>query len=52
MADTLIGVQDLMRKEYMGEVMIPLLDWFEGGNVKLWHDNLPVSSILYILRPV
>ena len=32
-----------MRKEYMGEAAIPLSDWFEGGDVKLWDDNLPVS---------
>lgn len=35
--------QDLMRKEYMGEVTIPLVDWFEGEDVKLWHEDLPVS---------
>jgi hypothetical protein len=35
-----------MRKEYMGEVAIPLLEWFDGGNVALWSDNLPVSPLL------
>jgi hypothetical protein len=35
-------VQDLMRKEYMGEVTIPLSQWFPTGEVQLWSDNLPV----------
>ena len=35
--------QDLMRKEYMGEITIQLLDWFDGGDVKLWDDHLPAS---------
>ena len=33
-----------MRKEYMGEVNIPLSEWFDEGEVKLWHDELPVSK--------
>lgn len=32
-----------MRKEYMGEVAIPCLDWFNDGDIKLWNENLPVS---------
>ena len=35
-----------MRKEYMGEIAVPLLDWFEGGDVKLWDEALPVSCLL------
>jgi hypothetical protein len=31
-----------MRKEYMGEMTVPLLDWFEGGDVKLWNEDLTV----------
>ena len=38
--------QDLMRKEYMGEVAIPSLDWFNGADVKLWSEDLPVSRHL------
>jgi hypothetical protein len=33
-----------MRKEYMGEMTVPFLEWFEGGDIKLWSDNLPVSA--------
>jgi len=36
--------QDLMRKEYMGEIAIPCIDWFNGGDVKLWDENLAVSQ--------
>ena len=32
-----------MRKEYMGEFALPTLDWFEGGEVKLWDEKLTVS---------
>jgi phosphatidylserine decarboxylase len=32
-----------MRKEYMGEVAIPSLDWFNGADIKLWSEDLPVS---------
>ena len=32
-----------MRKEYMGEFALPVIDWFEGGDVKLWSDSNPVS---------
>ena len=31
-----------MRKEYMGETSVPLDEWFEHGEAKLWHENLPV----------
>ena len=34
-----------MRKEYMGEIAIPCIDWFNGGDVKLWSDDLPVSLV-------
>lgn len=39
--------QDLMRKEYMGEVTIPLSQWFPTGEVQLWSDNLPVRLQLF-----
>lgn len=35
-----------MRKEYMGEIAVPIFDWFDGGDVKLWDDNLPVSQLI------
>jgi len=35
-------IQDLMRKEYMGEVNIPFSQWFPSGDAQLWTDNLPV----------
>jgi len=43
--------QDLMRKEYMGEVAIPSLDWFNGADVKLWSEDLPASPYLPVSLP-
>ncbi len=42
--------QDLMRKEYMGEITIPIVDWFHGEDVKLWDDQLPVSFAIFARR--
>ncbi|WWD21646.1 phosphatidylserine decarboxylase [Kwoniella shandongensis] len=36
--------KDLMRKEYMGELAIPIEDWFPGGDVKLWSEDLPILT--------
>ncbi|KAK8847556.1 phosphatidylserine decarboxylase [Kwoniella newhampshirensis] len=36
--------KDLMRKEYMGELAIPIEDWFPGGEVLLWSENLPILT--------
>ncbi|KAE8540468.1 phosphatidylserine decarboxylase [Cryptococcus gattii VGV] len=33
--------KDLMRKEYMGEMAIPVDEWFPDGHAHVWHDNLP-----------
>lgn len=32
-----------MRKEYMGEMAIPVDKWFPDGHAHFWHDNLPVG---------
>lgn len=34
----------------MGELAVPLVDWFDGGDVKLWNENLPVSQPVCALR--
>lgn len=36
--------KDLMRKEYMGEFVVNLDQWFCGGPVNLWSDNLPMQA--------
>ncbi|OWZ75979.1 phosphatidylserine decarboxylase [Cryptococcus neoformans Bt85] len=36
--------KDLMRKEYMGEIAIPVDKWFPDGQAHLWHDNLPLLT--------
>ena len=41
-----------MRKEYMGEVTIPLSQWFPSGEVQLWSDNLPVSRNFSAFRRI
>lgn len=41
--------QDLMRKEYMGEVTIPLSEWFPSGQVSLWAESLTVSLLSCVL---
>ncbi|WVQ98224.1 phosphatidylserine decarboxylase [Kwoniella sp. CBS 9459] len=33
--------KDLMRKEYMGELAIPVEKWFPDGTIHLWSDNIP-----------
>ncbi|WVR04751.1 phosphatidylserine decarboxylase [Kwoniella sp. DSM 27419] len=33
--------KDLMRKEYMGELAIPVEQWFPDGAIHLWSDNIP-----------
>lgn len=38
-----------MRKEYMGEVTIPLSDWFPKGEVAMWSNDLPVSRCSTVL---
>jgi hypothetical protein len=32
-----------MRKEYMGEMAIPLKEWFPDGLCRLWDENLSVG---------
>ena len=39
------STQDLMRKEYMGEFSAPVDSWFHDGEIRLWHENLPVSIL-------
>ncbi|KAK6903556.1 phosphatidylserine decarboxylase [Kwoniella mangroviensis CBS 8507] len=36
--------KDLMRKEYMGELTIPVDKWFPEGEIHLWRDNLPLLT--------
>ncbi|WVO16689.1 phosphatidylserine decarboxylase [Cryptococcus depauperatus] len=36
--------KDLMRKEYMGELAIPIDEWFPQGQVHLWHENNPTLT--------
>ncbi|WWC59635.1 phosphatidylserine decarboxylase [Kwoniella dejecticola CBS 10117] len=36
--------KDLMRKEYMGELTIPVEKWFNEGDIHLWHENIPLST--------
>lgn len=33
----------MLRKEYMGELSLPLNEWFPSGTVALSSDKLPVS---------
>lgn len=33
-----------MRKEYMGELSIPVDQWFPNAQPRIWHDDLPVSA--------
>jgi hypothetical protein len=35
----------MLRKEYMGELSLPLAEWFPTGEVALISDKLPVSCI-------
>ncbi|EIW71117.1 hypothetical protein TREMEDRAFT_67577 [Tremella mesenterica DSM 1558] len=37
--EAIIWDKDLMRKEYLGEISIPLQEWFEDLQVRLWNDN-------------
>ncbi|ORX34011.1 phosphatidylserine decarboxylase [Kockovaella imperatae] len=34
--------KDLMRKEYMGEFALPVIDWFDDGDIRLWDEGLPL----------
>ncbi|WWC68112.1 phosphatidylserine decarboxylase [Kwoniella pini CBS 10737] len=36
--------KDLMRKEYMGELAIPVEKWFNEGDIHLWHENIPLLT--------
>ncbi|KAL7419358.1 phosphatidylserine decarboxylase [Cryptotrichosporon argae] len=36
--------KDLMRKEYMGELVVPVTKWFGEGPARLWADDLPTST--------
>ncbi|OCF30786.1 phosphatidylserine decarboxylase [Kwoniella heveanensis BCC8398] len=36
--------KDLMRKEYMGELAIPVEKWFPDGVIHLWGDNVPLLN--------
>ncbi|WVF69626.1 phosphatidylserine decarboxylase [Kwoniella sp. CBS 6097] len=36
--------KDLMRKEYMGELAIPVEKWFPDGAIYLWSDNIPLLT--------
>ncbi|RSH92293.1 hypothetical protein EHS25_008708 [Saitozyma podzolica] len=36
--------KDLMRKEYMGEMAIPLKEWFPDGLCRLWDENLSLVT--------
>lgn len=38
------NTKDLMRKEYMGEFNVDVDQWFGGGPVQLWSENLPVRA--------
>lgn len=38
-----------MRKEYMGEFNVDVDQWFGGGPVQLWNENLPVRAALLAL---
>lgn len=40
-----LTVQDLVRKEYMGELCVPVDQWFPSAQPCLWNDQSPVSSI-------
>jgi hypothetical protein len=35
----------MLRKEYMGELFVGVDHWFPNGQARLWHDDLPVSSL-------
>lgn len=34
----------------MGEVTIPLSQWFPSGEVELWSENLPVSAVAAVQK--
>ncbi|WRT64623.1 phosphatidylserine decarboxylase [Kwoniella shivajii] len=36
--------KDLMRKEYMGELAIPVEKWFPEGDIHLWNENVPLLT--------
>ncbi|WVW78263.1 phosphatidylserine decarboxylase [Kwoniella bestiolae CBS 10118] len=36
--------KDLMRKEYMGELTIPVDKWFPEGEIHLWREGIPLLT--------
>jgi hypothetical protein len=37
-----ISLQDLLRKEYLGEACVKVEDWFGGGLARAWDASLEV----------
>jgi hypothetical protein len=48
--EAVVWDKDMLGKDYMGELSLPMKEWFPGGTVVFMHEDAPVR-LLPILLP-
>ena len=44
--EAVVWDKDMLRKEYLGELSLPMKEWFPGGTVVFMDESVPVSPFL------
>ena len=42
--EAVVWDKDMLGKDYMGELSLPMKEWFPGGTVVFMHDDAPVCA--------